>query len=328
MCENKCPDVCSLDCLYNSTSYNHYLPQRTLEAYRSGLAFESQSEYAPEEIEALDADIREIYTGIMAKNPERNKSIILTAGPPGAGKTTLLHKEIKRQQMFGRNYAYVCPDEVLLKNQKRTYQREMAAVDSTDTDASQELFKKWKPASIYGREVILGRFIEQGVSFYNGTTATSPDTIAFLSFLKRKGYHIKLLHISTQDCVRRLSVDERNKDFVHASKKEMNEKALLFPQRIMDCYLKFADEIEFYYRSGPRKDAVHAATWHRNPHQPSVGDMHIDGDMHIKDVEAYNSVKRLHNQKCATLKRDDLRWEETVEKVTSTYFTTPVCVNE
>lgn len=46
---------------------------------------------------------------------------------------------------------------------------------------------------------------------------------------------------------------------VQTTEQDVREKGLLLSQRINDTFLKYVDEIKFYYRDGVKQDAVLAA---------------------------------------------------------------------
>ena len=87
------------------------------------------------------------------------------------------------------------------------------------------------------------------------------------------------------------------------------------PQRINDTYLKYADKIEFYHRSGITKNAVLAATWTK-----SAAGSEKQGVLTVANKAAYNNVKKIQDTAVAQLeavtsaKKDDLKWQNAVEE--------------
>lgn len=120
----------TIDSIYSQEEggFNYSLPVGILKGMLSGRAFDHKNEYTSEESENLDQDIAEIFGAIMDEHPIHEKTMILTAGGPGAGKTTLLEQHRARQIQEKRVLAYSDPDAVCLKQQRRTYQAELAKI--------------------------------------------------------------------------------------------------------------------------------------------------------------------------------------------------------
>ena len=281
-------DVCDLDQIY-SEQFSYSLPRPIMESFLNGKSFDNPTFYSEEELTALKDDIRDLYQEILSKSPIKEKIAILTAGAPGSGKTTLMKQWLKREP---RPFAYICPDDVALPNQKRTF-----AVSNLPAE---EAYNKWRPGSNAVAHLILANLIRDQRAFYFGTTSTGAGTPKFFEFLKKQGYRIVLLHLTAPDEVRWEAV--RNHELLHTTREDVYEKGLLFPQRISDCYLKWADEIHFYYRDKFENDAVDTAFWSREC-----------TELQIFNPEDYASIKSIHNTMCDQLNRKNLRWENTVE---------------
>lgn len=204
----------------------------------------------------------------------------------------------------GKNYAYICPDDVCLKNQTRTYKK-----DLENGESWQDAYNKWRPGSNAATHLILANLIREKYAFYFGSTSTGPATGKFFEFIKKQDYQIRLIHVTAPDDVRWESIKERDQTFVQTTEQDVKEKGLLLPQRITDTYLAFADVIEFYYRDGVKKDAELAATWIRNPKNSEKL-----GTLNINDLSKYEPIKAIHNAAVENLKRSDITWESTVEK--------------
>lgn len=301
-------DICDINLIYNSAlGYEYSLPRPVLESYLLGKAFDHQKLYSDEEFANLKDDIREIYQNIMAKTPIKEKIAIMTAGAPGAGKTIKMRQDIEENSLMGRNLAYICPDDVCLKNQKRTYKVDIE--NDHSFLARLNAYNKWRPGSNAATHLILGNLIREKYAFYFGTTSTGAATGKFFEFLKKQGYKIRLIHISAPDDVRWESIKERDKTFIQTTEQDVKEKGLLLPQRINDTFLAYADEIEFYYRDGVNQNAVLAAKWLRNEEASDKL-----GILSILSIELYKKIKAIHNSVAEILKRSDLQWELTVEK--------------
>lgn len=284
-------NICDLNQIYND-QYSFSLPRADLEKQLSGVAFDHKTPYTQEELEALSADINEIYQRILAANPVRGKVAVITAGGPGAGKTTKLEQDLEAR---GEGYGYTDPDAVCLKSMSRTYK-----ADITEGMNWKEAYEKWRPGSNAANNLILGNLIREGYNFYFGTTATSPHTWRFLDFLKKNGYQIRIIHVSATDKVRWESIQERDKTFIQTTEADTAQKGLMFPERIADTYLKYADQIDFCWRDGVHEDAVLAATWEKKRHV-----------LEVLQPDAYDKIKDLHNQMVE--KKPELAWEKTVE---------------
>lgn len=301
-------DVCNLNHIYN-TDYQYSLPQKVLENFLSGKAFDNPNLYTDEELHRLKEDANDIYQSIISANPTKENLAIITAGAPGAGKTMKLRQDLEAKVSEHKFYAYICPDDVCLKNQEKTYRKE---IESSDKSAAnwQKAYNIWRPGSNAITHLILGNLIREKYAFYFGSTSTGPATGKFFEFLKTQDYKIRLLHISASDDVRWGSVKERNKTFVQTTEQDVKEKGLLLPQRINDTYLKYADEIEFYYRDDVHQDAKIAARWLRN--SDSTKPL---GSLQILDPEKYEKIKCIHNEAAKVLDRPDIYWESSVEQV-------------
>lgn len=299
-------DVCNLDLIYNS-DYQYSLPKNVLESFLSGKAFDNKENYSSKESEDLRDDINDLYQKIISANPAKENIAIITAGAPGAGKTIKLKQDLEDNLFQEKRYAYICPDDVCLQNQTRTYKTELEK-DESSKEARQNAYNKWRPGSNAATHLILGNLIREKYAFYFGSTSSGPATGKFFEFLKAQGYRIRLIHVSAPDEVRWGSIQERDKTFIQTTEQDVKEKGLLLPQRISDTFLKYADEIEFYYRDGVKQDAILAAKWLRNESNEHLGTLQIMAS------DQYERIKAIHNEAAKTLNRPDLFWESTVEK--------------
>jgi adenylate kinase family enzyme len=223
---------------------------------------------------------------------EPQKWAIFTAGAPGAGKTVLL--ESLRNQSFFR-YVYSDPDAVFLKEQmKKSYQAELQERLQGDgvneKEVRQELYNKWRPASNFLAHYWLATFVKEKLSFYFGTTSSSPQMANTYQYFKEKGYKIEVINVYAPDDVRWASVQLRDKEFVQTTEGDIRQKGVAV-HRVNDTFHKFADKIQFYYRDKPDGAAVHAATWIR------------DKGLTIHNQEKYSAVLALHKEKAP-----DVQW--------------------
>lgn len=297
-------DVCNMDRLYDKEAkFEYSLPRDVLESYLSGDSFDYKKKYTKEELERVKADIRQIYQAIVSKHPIKEPVAILTCGGPGSGKTTLLKQQLEKLFAVGIRYAYVCPDDVCLKQQTQTYQQDLKTLG---LEAS---YTKWRPASNAATHLILGNLIRERYAFSFGTTTTHPQSGRFLAFLKSRGYKIHLLHVSAADDVKYKSIALRDKEFIQTTAEDVKAKGKMLQERILDTYLHFADKISFYYRPKEDGDAVLAATWERcsEKDQPPLGSLCIKNDA------AYKETVTLHDTACKEMGKEALFWERTVQ---------------
>lgn len=290
-------DVCDRGQIYNpAQGYVYSLPETLLETYLSGNSFDYKQGYTGEERANLERDIQDIYDQIVSRNPLKERVAVLTAGAPGAGKTWKMREDLR-----GRNIAYIDPDDVCLKLQTLTYLAEVDLLGLRDA------YTKWRPGSNGANHLILANLIREGYAFYFGTTSTSPATKIFFQFLKEQKYEIRLIHVSAPDSVRWASLVERDKGFIQQTEEDVINKGRMLPERIIDTYLAFADRIEFCYRDEVEKEARLGAIWVRNQEAN-------EGKLTVVDLAAYAQIKKIHNDELRRIKREDLLWESTVEK--------------
>lgn len=299
-------EICDLDRIYNE-NFNFSLPRNILEGYLAGKGFDYPETYTQEESNNLYADINEIFSKIISKNPVKEKIAVMTAGAPGAGKTIKLKQDLEENSK-DKNHAYICPDDVCLKNQARTFLADLEKCDGS-IESRQKLYNKWRPGSNAATHLILGNLIRENYDFYFGTTSSGNATHIFFDFLKKQGYKIRLIYVSAPDDIRWESIKERDKEFVQTTENDVREKGFLLPQRINDTFLKYADEIDFNYRTEVNKDAKLAARWVRN--QENSDSL---GTLEIINQELYQKIKEIHDAAATILKRPDIYWEASVEK--------------
>jgi predicted ABC-type ATPase len=299
-------DVCNLDLIYNN-DYTYSLPRKDLASYLSGKAFGRPEDYSELENANLCDDIHKIFQDILSKSPSKEKVAIMTAGAPGSGKTIKMRQDIQEQEAAGKNFAYICPDDICLQNMEKTYKPE---VDNSDGSQKARLaaYNKWRPGSNAATHLILGNLIRENYGFYFGTTSTGPFTWKFLDFLKKQGYQIRLIYVSAPDDIRWKSLEERDKTFIQTTRADIIEKGEFLPQRINDTFLKYADQIDFCFRDEVQQDAKLVAKWVRNEDTSEKL-----GTLEIIDQTGYDQIKTIHNTAADALKRPDLNWETSLE---------------
>lgn len=94
-----------------------------------------------EESESLSKDINKLYQQILLANPDKEKVAVITAGAPGAGKTVKLRQDLEDHALQGKHFAYICPDDVCLQNQVRTYKTDLEKSDNF-IEAHQRAYNK------------------------------------------------------------------------------------------------------------------------------------------------------------------------------------------
>ncbi|MGL4539745.1 MAG: zeta toxin family protein [Candidatus Rhabdochlamydia sp.] len=301
-------DICNTSLIYDKDGgYEYILPKSVLESFLSGKAFDHPQVYTEEESHRLREDINEIFQKILSANPVKDNLAVISAGAPGAGKTIKIDQERSQNTSF-RNFAYICPDDVCLQNQTRTYKADIASNDESQ-QSHQAAYNKWRPGSNAATHLILGNLIREKYAFYFGSTSSGPSTVKFFEFLKKQGYQIRLIHVTAPDDVRWESIKQRDKTFIQATEQDAKEKGLLLPQRITDTFLAYADEIEFYYRNAVEEDAQLAAKWIRN-----IDPSEALGVLQIISPSDYEQIKTIHNVATKALQQPDLQWESTVER--------------
>lgn len=287
--------------------YAYSLPRPILESFLSGKAFDYPVKYTRYERQMVNLDIVDLYRAIVDSQPNQSRIAVISAGSPGSGKTTVMQRHLTDAARQGKRFAYVDPDDVCLKGQTRTYLADIGKGPNT-LQTRRDAYTKWRPASNAANHILLGNLIRDGVGFHFGTTSSSPMTYKFFEFLKEHGYRICILHVSAPDDVRWGSIVERDKTFVQTTEEDTREKGLLVPQRIHDTFMKYADEIEFYYREAVDAEAVLGARWIKEGDTST-----LNGHLLIYNEQAYQGVKTIHNQVVDRLQRPELLWEEAVE---------------
>ncbi len=293
--------------LYNRPHWpqgDYFVPPKIMEEYCSGTAFGNSPPYSTEEISNLWLDSRDIINEIHAQAPTKRKWAVLTAGAPGAGKTILLKQFLEAQRELGYVYAYICPDDVCLKGQKRTY-----AVDAESDPIA--AYKKWRSASNAITHFALDEIMLSGYDLAFGTTSTGAASPKLYDYLKAYGYRILVLHVSAPDEVRVESIRQRDQTFVQTDAADITEKGKLLPQRINDTYLAYAHEIKFHYRDRVGGDAKLAAVWLRE-----TKDSNSMGRLEIVSASHYENIKVLHDAVVDLLpkKPEELHWSASVEQ--------------
>jgi len=314
-------NACDFKEIYNER-FQYCVPEGVVRSFFEGNSFGRTEPYSPTEQRRLTDDINTIYGSILTRNPIQEKLAVISAGAPGAGKTTIIRQQLEEYALRGKQFAYIDPDDVCLKEMKQTWaadlEKSLRYADQAHADdrIAQEKqirengYDKWRPGSNAANHLILANLIRQNYAFYFGTTSSSPLTANTFKYLKEKGYRIHLIHVIAPDDVRWNSIRKRDKSFVQTTEDDTIEKGRLVPQRINDTYLKYADQIDFYFRGEVKEDATLTATWIRSSKEESTG------ELKIFEQEMYRTMVRVHNEICATLEEPDdtILWENSVIK--------------
>lgn len=284
-------DVNNLSNIFNPPVFEYSVPKKMVDDALQGVTFrEKESPYTTIEQESVKKDAQAVWDSVVDNYKHSGPKVAyFTAGAPGAGKTMLLH------QLRDKTIPYIDYDDVSLKGMKSTYVAE--------NDPTIKAYSKWRPGSHYVTHVVTANLWRLGYSFYFGTTSTSPFTKHTFQKVKDLGYSLKIIHLSAPDDVRIKSNVKRSESWVQVTPEDMIEKGNMLPQRINDTFLKFADEIDFYWRGEVDKDAQLAATWSRK------------GGVKVIDLNSYKQIKELHNTQVRALPKYDpsLLWENSVE---------------
>lgn len=296
-------DICDTSLNY-TPNYQYSLPEKILNSFLTGVAFDNKVPYTPEEIEKYKNALRTLHKETLSQNPSKGKEVVITAGAPGAGKTTLLEQYMVNARRDGTVFAYTDPDAVYLKHLLQTENY------GTDKEARAMAYTKLRPITNWMAHVAVATYVRQNLKFGHGTTASAPQTAFYFKFLQDKGREITLLHISAPDQVRWDSIKKRDETFVQTTEQDTREKGLLVPQRINDTYLKFAKRIEFYYRDAVDSNAVLGGVWIRNA--DGTG-----GSITVTNPEAFAKLKEIQNAASTVLKQPEISWEQSVAKSVS-----------
>ena len=289
-------DLFNIDTIYND-KFSYSLPRSVLESWGKGLGFpDNKAEYTADEIEALKFDIMEIWTRIQSRKLAQSKEIVLTAGAPGVGKTLLERGMWEASPEF----AYICPDDVCLKEMGKTY-RAMVAKDPSP-EGMKAAYNKWRAASNYAHHIITANLIRQNQSFFFGTTASGDKTYLFLDFLKKNGYSIRILYVSAPDQVRFDSIAARDKVFIQTTDQDVLNKQLMVHERVQDTFVKYATRIDCFFRTGVDEAPKLAATWIRNDGK---------GQLEVVNQVAYEEMTTLHDRVCDGMKKPQHHWANT-----------------
>lgn len=296
-------DICDFSLIYND-QFQYCVPEDRVRSFFDGTACDRKEPYSPDEIQRLKDDINAIYADIMKENPLREKLAVMTAGSPGSGKTILMRQYLEREGTTGQKIAYVDPDDVCLINMKNTWVEALknTSEKEDEREIKQKAYDDWRPGSNAAAHLILANLIRQNFAFYFGTTASGRYAPNTFRYLKERGYRIHLIHISAPDDIRWDSIRERDKTFVQTTEEDIREKKKLVPQRINDTFLKYADQIDFYYRNKVDGDFILTAVWTNT------------GKLTIHNRQLYESMVQLHNAICDELNDPSIRWENSVEK--------------
>ncbi len=294
------------------TNYKYFLPKKTLDEWLSGKALDNPCKYSDQEQKDLQKDIQDIYhktvSGSCIEKSGEKPVAIITAGASGAGKTTLIEQELNKNK--SQKNIYISASDICLKNQTRTYQKDLKNSDQSLT-SRQNIYKKWEPAATAAKHLILSHLIQNKKSFYLGSTCIEPITGNFFEFLKKEGYQIKLLYVTASDEIRWTSIQNRNKTFAHTSCRTQQcvKKQTIILAKQIHSFLTYADEICFYYRKEAHEKANLVAIWTKNK-----ADSEILGTLQIFSSQEYTEVKRIHNTAIKTLNRPDLDWEACIDE--------------
>lgn len=293
--------------IYND-QFSFCISEKTMRSYYEGNSFGRVEKYTLDELKRVEIDAQAINNRIRSVNPDDRKVLVLTAGAPGAGKSTLLEQFIATEEGHGRHYGYTDPDCVCLKHMEATWGCDVNIhADFSEQQVERaKAYDKWRPASNAIAQFILAKLASEGKAICLGTTSSNPEMGMRFKFFKDLGYRIHVLHVTAPDHVRWGSIQERDRDFIQTTQEDVEQKRGLVIDRLSDAFLKYVDQIDFYYRSDVRSNAVLTAEWKRI-------DAH-HGELNVIEPCAYEKMKELHNHICKVENKSVAAlWENSIE---------------
>lgn len=242
--------------MFEITSYPY--PEKTVKDWSNGIGFGRKVEYTPEERELLDQEIASWREHFIH---EINWAYSLKAYTPSflfpyvneATNKVVNYFKSKGFLQEKENWVILSAGapgagkSALLESIRERFPLidPKAILNNRD--------EKWRPAAHYLALYWAAYCVSHKSSFYFAGAVHRPDVY---NYFKDHGFKIKVIYLSAPD-------------------KGRNPDAL----RINDTFLKYADQIEFYYRT--EGDAIHSATWR-------------DKKLTISDRQNYDALVDLH----------------------------------
>jgi len=281
--------------------------------------------YTRQEQKLLFLDIHRILRDALQMPCSFSREAIFTAGAPGAGKSKLMEDYLAREKEKLHISCYFIDPASTLHYLSRTYKSEIVnrtAGEQTVQEIKRgraEVYQKWRPAADVVSVLLLLKMVELGRRFaYSSTTNTSLVVHVF-EWLRYKHYSIEVIHLTTLEKVRYLSLEERctleissypqlqaaeSKMMLKETPEEIQRQGRLFHETIR-VYLS-CDVVHFFFRSSIVKRALLAATWSRG------------GLLQVRNQRAYAELVVEHDRVCKDLPDgENLTWENVMRPATA-----------
>lgn len=232
------------------------------------------AEYSEEELMRIQNDFWHLHQ-VTFEHADRKPLYVATAGGPGSGKTTLLYHYMDESPV---HFAFIDPDRSCLFRMSSTY-----LWDKQLGYLPEECYEKWRGASNFISNTLVGIALGEGYAIAHGTTLTSPHVVRSLKAIsKRFGYERELLHITADEALRIESVERvRERGEHQATDDDMANKGHRFFHMLM-TYAGNFERIGFYYR--PEMEVVIQAA------------LLDHGHLSVLDEEALEQIEQLHEQ--------------------------------
>ena len=234
----------------------------------------------------------------------QSSQAVLTAGAIGSGKSYLVRSILEQEACLGKNYIYICPDEIFAEQMRGLYPSEQKD--------EKPIQKKWLPLAHFISRVLVRLAVENRKSLFYQTTSLEKESEDLTQFIKRKAYQMKLIHLTTPDHIRWQSVKNRVFSF-NPDEREVHETGKIMPTRL-PLFMKEFDVIDFYFREDLETRAQLAAIWYQEE-----GLQVTEAKYLITDFNSYLGIKKNHDEAVDDLMKQDplakrLKWEALFEK--------------
>ncbi|MCY4044128.1 MAG: zeta toxin family protein [Cellvibrionales bacterium] len=258
--------------------FTYVIPQAQMKLWLDGGGYKETVSYSVDEKRLIETLAKELIDRVNGAKQER--LAIITAGAPGAGKSTLT------EQILDKSMVVIDPSHQL----KMIYYKLITSGKLNpevllEQHGKEAQLIKWRPASNYVAHLGLAHAIKNGKAFYFGSCSAGAETPKFYEFLKREGYTVEVVHVSSPKSVRLASITERNKLFYQSLPWDVAKKAAEVVNRIADTFLSKADKVSFYWRGGITSNAGLASEWSKK-----------EGTMKIAESDAYSQIKKQHGK--------------------------------
>lgn len=248
--------------------------------------------------------IKSICHKFFALPALQTSQAVLTAGAIGSGKSYLVRSILEQEACLGKNYIYICPDEI--------FAEQMSGLYPAGQKDEKLIQKKWLPLAHFIGRVLVRLAVENRKSFFYQTTSVEKESEDLTQYIKRKAYHIKLIHLTTPDHIRWQSVKNRVFSF-NPDETEVDATGKMIPASL-PIFMKEFDVIDFYFREDLETRANLGAIWYQEE-----GPEQREAKYLITDFNSYLGIKKAHDKAVEDLIQQDplakrLKWEALFEK--------------